>query len=383
MRRALLVLTALLPLPAPAGAASAAGLPPVRHVFVIVLENKGFEDTFGPTGQVNAPYLARDLPAQGELMTRYFGVGHSSADNYLAMVSGQPPTPASQGDCPDPVKAVPPDAQAPYNIATGDGCQYPANFPTIADQLAAGGFTWRGYNEGIPAPCSMDHSAGDYARKHNPWVFFDSLRASGQCQANDVGLDQLDADLASAATTPNLVYIVPDQCNDGHSACPSSAPVGNPITDDQDGLRQADAWLQQYVPKILESPAYKQDGLLVVTFDEGLDTTACCNEQPGPADPNPGGYGFGTPGAGGGDSGTVLVSPFITPGSTNTNEYNHYSFLRSLEDLFGVSHLGYAAQDGLVPFGDDVFNAPATAGMARRSARSGSSRRARSRGRGA
>src|SRR4051812_18382496 len=109
MRRALLVLTALLPLTAPAGAASAARLTPVRHVFVIVLENKGFEDTFGPTGQVNAPYPARDLPAQGELMTRYFGVGHSSADNYLAMVSGQPPTPASQGDCPDPVKAVPPD----------------------------------------------------------------------------------------------------------------------------------------------------------------------------------------------------------------------------------------------------------------------------------
>src|SRR3954454_17391967 len=107
MRRALLLLTAVLALAAGwagSASASAAGLPPVRHVFVIVLENKGFEDTFGPTGQVNAPYLARDLPAQGELMTRYFGVGHSSADNYLAMVSGQPPTPASQGDCPDPVK---------------------------------------------------------------------------------------------------------------------------------------------------------------------------------------------------------------------------------------------------------------------------------------
>ena len=351
MRRLLLLTTALLALTAPA-TAEAAGLPPVRHVFVIVLENKGFSDTFGPTGQLSAPYLARELPAKGQLMTRYYGVGHSSADNYLAMVSGQPPTPSSQNDCPDPLKAVPPDAQAPYDVATGDGCVYPDNFPTIADQLVAGGFTWRGYNEGIPAPCSMDHSAGDYARKHNPWVFFDSLRASGQCQANDVGLDALDADLADPARTPNLSYIVPDQCNDGHSACPSSFPVGNPVTDDQDGLKQADAFLRKWVPKILDAPAFKQDGLLVVTFDEAVEPTACCNEQAGPTAPLPGMYG-----PGGGDTGAVLVSPFVAPGTVNVNEYNHYSLLRSLEDLFGLGHLGYAGQDGLVPFGSDVFAA--------------------------
>jgi hypothetical protein len=347
MRRALLLLLALLVFAAPA---NAAGPPPIRHVFVIVLENKGFSDTFGPTGQLSAPYLARDLPAQGELMTRYYGIGHSSADNYLAMVSGQPPTPASQGDCPDPVKAVPRDAQAPYNIATGDGCQYPDNFPTIADQLVAKGFTWRGYNEGIPSPCWPGKSQGHYARKHNPWVFFDSLVTSGQCAANDVGLDALEADLADPARTPNLSYIVPDQCSDGHDACPSSFAVGNPITDDQDGLKQADAFLKTWVPKITASPAFKQDGLLIVTFDEAVEATACCNEQAGPAASMPGGFG-----PGGGDTGAVLLSPFIKAGTVNVNEYNHYSLLRSLEDLFGLGHLGFAAADGLVPFGDDVY----------------------------
>jgi hypothetical protein len=69
-------------------ATPAFALPPVGHVFVIVLENKGIEDTFGPTGWVNAPYLSRELPAQGQLMTRYYGIGHSSLDNYIAMVSG-------------------------------------------------------------------------------------------------------------------------------------------------------------------------------------------------------------------------------------------------------------------------------------------------------
>ena len=338
-------------------AAPALALPPAGHVFVIVLENKGIEDTFGPTGWLNAPYLSRELPAQGQLMTRYYGIGHSSLDNYIAMVSGQPPTPKTKADCPDPLTSVGSASVPPYNLAAGDGCTYPSNFTTIADQLAASGRTWKGYNEDIPSPCSMAASNGKYMRKHNPFVFFDSLRDSGQCQANDVGLDQLSTDLQSAATTPNLSFIVPNQCNDGHDACPSSFPIGNPITDDQDGLRQIDAFLRKLVPQITASPAYQQDGLLIITFDEAIETTACCNEQPGPADPNPGSYFPGMPAPGGGDTGTVILSKFTKPGSLNTNEYNHYSLLRSLEDLWGLPHLGYAGQEGLVPFGADVYNA--------------------------
>lgn len=356
MRRVLVLLIAVsslwLALAAPAALAAN---PPVGHVFVVVLENKGFEDTFGPTGWINAPYLSRQLPAQGELMTRYYGIGHSSADNYLALISGQPPTPQSKSDCPDPLTSVGTASVAPYNLAAGDGCLYPSNFLTVADQLAAAGKTWKGYNEDIPAPCSMDSGSGEYKRKHNPFVFFDSLRESGQCQANDVGLDQLATDLQSESTTPNFSFIVPNQCNDGHDACPSS--FGNPITDDQDELRQTDAFLQKLVPQITASPAFKHDGLLIVTFDEAIEMTACCNEQPGPADPAPGSYVAGTPGPGGGDTGAVLLSPFIKPGTINVNEYNHYSLLRSVEDLFGLSHLGYAGQTGLQPFGADVYTA--------------------------
>jgi hypothetical protein len=356
VRRLLPLLIAVIGLTA--APAHAAALPPVGHVFVIVLENKGFADTFGPTGQVSAPYLSHELPAMGQLLTRYYGVGHSSADNYLAMVSGQPPTPASKNDCPDPLQDVPPDTVAPYGVAAGDGCVYPANFLTIADQLAAQGLTWKGYMQDIPAPCSLSSNnpaAGThYARKHNPFVFFRSLRDSGQCAANDVGLDQLDTDLASTATTPNLSFITPNECDDGHSACPATFP--DPITQDQQELGQADAFLRTWVPKILASPAYQQDGLLIVTFDEAIENTACCNEQPGPADPNPGGID-GSPGPGGGDTGAVLISPFIKPGTVNVNGYNHYSLLRSLEDLFAIpQHLGYAGQAGLAPFGSDVFN---------------------------
>ena len=85
---------------------------------------------------------------------------------------------------------------------------------------------------------------------------------------------------------------------------------------------------------------------------------------------------------GGGDTGSVLISPYITPGTSSTTFYNHYSWLRTMEDLFdvgdgsatsplvagsaatvsggldGLGHLGYAAQPGLAPFGADVFNNP-------------------------
>jgi len=71
---------------------------------------------------------------------------------------------------------------------------------------------------------------------------------------------------------------------------------------------------------------------------------------------------------GGGDTGSVLISPYIRPGSVSSVDYNHYSWLRTMEDLFevgrhsrgldGEGHIGYAAQPGLAPFGRDVFNNP-------------------------
>src|SRR3954447_4391624 len=102
MRRLLPLLFACSALAAPASAAAAADTPPpARHVFVIVLENHEFFDSFGPGGQVFAPYLNRTLVPMGQLLTQYYGVGHSSADNYTARATAHPPTPSGQDDCPD------------------------------------------------------------------------------------------------------------------------------------------------------------------------------------------------------------------------------------------------------------------------------------------
>src|SRR3954449_2901007 len=182
MRRTLLALLAATGLAAPAAAPAAT--PPIKHVFVIVLENHEFGDTFGLTGQLLAPYLNRTLVPAGQLLTQYYGVGHSSADNYIAMASGQPPTPSGQDDCPDyngthDPKPVPPDATA-HNIATGDGCLYPDNFKTLGDQLTEKGLAWRDYSQDQPSPCfkggSYTAPGGTYKRKHNPFVLFQSIR---------------------------------------------------------------------------------------------------------------------------------------------------------------------------------------------------------------
>ena len=78
------------------GSASAA-LPPIKHVWIVVLENKDFNTTFGPGSK--APYLADSLTARGALLRNYYGIGHVSLDNYIAMVSGQGPNAATKGDC--------------------------------------------------------------------------------------------------------------------------------------------------------------------------------------------------------------------------------------------------------------------------------------------
>jgi phosphatidylinositol-3-phosphatase len=357
MRRWALLCTLLALVVAPAQATAAAP-PPIKHVWIVALENKGYTTTFGPGSA--APYLSQTLTAKGELLTQYYGIGHESLDNYIALVSGQAPNPVTQGDCPfyenfTPGTPAPSDGQV-----IGQGCVYPTAVKTVADQLQGAGLSWRGYMEDMDSPClhpalnSQDTTQqarpGDqYAARHNPFVYFHSIIDSPSCAANDVPLSQLSTDLQSAATTPSYSFITPNLCHDGHdSPCVDGEPGG---------LTSADAFLQTWIPQILASPAYAQGGLVVITFDEAdsSDASACCDEQPGYNTPNPGGP---TPGPGGGRVGAVLLSQYVKPGSRVNAGYNHYSLLRSVEDIFGLAHLGYAGQSDLKPFGSDVYNGP-------------------------
>jgi hypothetical protein len=149
----------------------------------------------------------------------------------------------------------------------------------------------------------------------------------------------LATDLQSVATTPNLSFITPNLCNDGHDY-----PCKNTSSPATSAVGDIDSFLRTWVPIITSSPAFHQDGLLEITFDEAeqpaLDTTACCGETPGPA-ASAGQNGLSGPG--GGQVGAVLLSPFITPGKVVAKtSYNHYSSLASIEDLFGLGRLAEA-----------------------------------------
>jgi hypothetical protein len=185
-----------------------------------------------------------------------------------------------------------------------------------------------------------------YAARHNPFVYFHSIIDGPSCKQNDVDLSQLETDISQASTTAEYNFITPDLCSDGHDdTCADPKQKAG-----YDGIN---GFLSEWVPKILASPGYKDDGLLVVSFDEAEnDASSCCGEQSSNT-PNAGGE---MPGSGGGKVGAVLVSPFIKPGTVDKTPYNHYSFLRTSEDLFGLPHLGYAGVNGLTPIGDAVFN---------------------------
>lgn len=327
------------------------------HVFVVNIENKGFTRTWG-SGSA-APYLASTLRSQGVLLTRYYGTAHHSLGNYLAQVSGQGPTRQVQRDCAiyTPIRTV---RVAAYQQRVGDGCVYDRRTPTLMKQLDGAGVSWRGYMEGMSTPCEHPRlGTGDttqrarrghlYAARHDPFVYFRSVTGRpAYCREHVVGLDRLPADLGSVATTRAWSYLTPDLCDDGHDApCADGRPGG---------LASVDRWMRTWIPRILASPAFRRDGVLVITADEsdgGSDeSAACCGEGPTPNVAQP-----GIDGPGGGRIGALVISRWTRPGSTSTARYNHYALLATLEKAFGVGRIGYARLPGVRPFGADVFNA--------------------------
>jgi hypothetical protein len=188
-----------------------------------------------------------------------------------------------------------------------------------------------------------------YATRHDPFVYFHSIIDSATCKTKVVGLPVLTTDLASAAKTPNFSFITPNVCDDGHDApCKDNRPGG---------LKSADAFIQKWAPKILASPAYKAGGMLIITFDEAeiggihKDSSSCCHTPVSPNAPKPGGNG-----PGGGNVGALVISSNTKANTSNAKPYNHYALLCSIENVFGLKHLGFAGAPGLACFGKDVYN---------------------------
>lgn len=321
----------------------------VKHVWLIILENKSYDATF--TSLNKNSYLWKTLPAQGALLKNYYGTGHFSLDNYTSMVSGQGPAPADQNDCPvyaDQQGAVVTSKKtkdgrtsdrgqfaetgAPYanpvaggpneGAHGGTGCVYPASVPTLFNQLDAAGVSWKGYAQdlgnadatgaahavnkcggpgdpaglGVPNPGSAN-ATDQYVPKHFPFPWFESLLSnpadcsSAQIANLDNSTSGLVHDLQNEATTPAFSWITPDNCSDAHDAIcagnnlsgafdsagnpvymPSGLPAYQPEattpTNYTGGLYASDLFLKYYIPLIEQSAAFKDGGLIDVTFDE-------------------------------------------------------------------------------------------------------------------
>jgi acid phosphatase len=263
------------------------------RIVVVVEENHSFDQIIG---SAQAPFINR-LTGQSTLLTGFFAITHPSLPNYIAMVSGD--TQGITSDC--------------------GGCNVDA--ANLGDQLDQAGISWKAYMEDLPAPCSDAHTAGAYAKKHDPFMYFASIRGDPARCAKVVPADRLDADLATGRL-PRFVFVTPNQDHDMHGAGQGG--------DDATLIQTADDWLQALYGKLASSSAWREDTRLVVTWDEagGGRREGCC-----------GGL------AAGGHIPTIVAGPRVRPGRDAT-DYDHYGLLRSVEAAFGLPFLGHADDPG-------------------------------------
>jgi acid phosphatase len=255
-------------------------LPAFKHIFIIVLENKAYDRV---VGNQKASYL-NTLAHQYGLATSYYGIRHPSLPNYIALTGGD--TFGITSDCTD--------------------CF--VDQPNLVDQLEAAGKSWKGYMESMPAACFVGDAPPLYRQKHNPFIYYDDIRNDRARCAKVVPFTQFATDIQANAL-PDFVWITPNMCNDGHDCA----------------LSMSDTWLKTWVPQILQSPAWQDNGALFITFDEGENADGgCCTY------------------ADGGQIVTLVISPLGKPGFTSQVAYDHYSLLRTIEGAWGLPLLGKA-----------------------------------------
>jgi len=336
------------------------GMPEIKHVFVIMLGEGGYEETFGEASQ--SKFLGEELPAQGELLSNYYAVTKGQLANEIALLSGQGPTPETQADCPN-YGDVAPGTESAEGQVEGNGCVYPATTKTLPGQLTEAKLKWKAYVEGsedggapgqpttcrhptlgTPDPNQATTPEDPYVTWRNPFAYFHSIVDGPECAKADVGLPQLTTDLKlKAEKFPALAYISPS---------PASSP---------------EEFLKTVVPEIKESLAYKDGGMLLITFAqapqgvESPDESGCCNDPVFPNLPPPASEPPATgpvrETGGGGRVGLLLLSPYVEPGTTSETYFNHFSILVTIEELFGLERIGYGAEPALTGFDESIFNA--------------------------
>lgn len=338
-------------LPAPHGPARAA-MPRYNHIFVIIEENKGYEQIMDHPAWT--PVIHR-LASEYGLATQFYAEVHASEGNYIAMVGGD-----TFGIHDDDAFYCRAGLKDPFceESAKPGYADHDLTAPSLMDQLARKGLTWKGYMEDIPSAGSLgprwptpDYpSAGVgnemYAAKHNAFVSFRSVNREPlpQLAWHLVGFRQLDRDLA-ADTMPSYAHIVANQCNEMHGSDQPDAPRGcREDTDQASVIERGDNEIGMLVDKIMHSKVWSDPGnsAIVVTFDENnkearkTGVQGCCGYDP-----------HSKANFGGGHIVTIIITNHGPRHVTDATPYNHYSLLRTTEAAFGIDqYLAHAADSG-------------------------------------
>ena len=278
---------------------------PVPHwtgsVFTIVMENKSRHDIIG---NKHAPFI-NQLAAHGVLAAGYHGpYVHPSEPNYLWMTAGQ-----NFGvlDDFDPVK---------HPIVSTSH---------IADQLEAAGLTWKAYAESMGEPCGLV-SHGRYAAKHEPFVYFADIngwdgkqfKPSKRCAEHVVDYSELDKDIASG-NVPKYVFITPNLDDDMHDG----------------SIAHGDLWLSQELPKIMETAAFKNNGVIFLLWDEGGGTFSPGDDPP-----------------------FIAISPLAKGGYISNASYDTSSYLQTVRAVLGLADVQCGAKPRESAPMTDLFAVP-------------------------
>jgi phosphatidylinositol-3-phosphatase len=257
-----------------------------KTVFLILMENHNWSDI---KNNSSAPYINNTLLHMASYTEHYFNPpgNHPSEPNYLWLEAGT-------------------------NFGIFNDANPVANHQGTTKHLVTllnnAHISWKSYQESISGTICPLIGNGLYATKHNPMVFFNDVTNtndpnSSYCIAHVRPYTELAPDLQHN-TQARYNFITPNLCDDMHDTC---APIN-------DSVKQGDTWLAQNLPAILNSQAYKNGGIVFITWDEGE--------------------------GGDGPIGMIVLSPDAKGGGySNTIRYTHSSTLRTLEEIFGVTPL--------------------------------------------
>jgi hypothetical protein len=277
--------------------------PTYKHVIWILEENTSYGSIAGSS---SAPYINSVIKACG-VASNYHNISHQSLDNYIGLTNGYSLA----------------QLQPYLNDCTpGSGCTVTSGSNIFRQSAAKGG--WKAYDESMPSACDKSDS-GNYYVKHNPAAYYANLSTS--CKGRDVSLgtatnSPLLKAFQSESTAPAFSFVTPNICDDMHGALNCLFNLE----------RDGDSWLQTWLPKITATPVYQSnDTAIVIVWDEGAfgSTGEDCHANTSDQSCH---------------VAAIVVAPSVKPGTVVTTLLNHYSLLKTTEDLLGVPELGQAAK---------------------------------------